>query len=372
MISALTLAAALPLAGMLLVALVNLATAPRLERAPPRRATPRVSVLIPARDEEANLAVTLPALLRSDYPALEVLVLDDESADGTAALVETLAARDEAGRLRLLRGSRLPAGWGGKNWACAQLARHAAGEVLLFCDADVTAAPDAIGRSIAAMQAWDAHVLTALPRQQMRGWAQHAVVPLVTQLPVLAALPLALVPRTRRASLGMGNGQWLAFTRDAYHAVGGHAAVAADVLEDVALARLAKRAGRRLVVALAPRTLCVRMYADARAMREGFAKNLYALLGGAPAPFAAALLGLALVLIAPLPLAAMGRPASPLPLALLFAVRGVAGATMRHGWRSVLLHPVGALAAAALALDSALRTRRGGVRWRGRPAVPTG
>jgi glycosyltransferase involved in cell wall biosynthesis len=95
-----------------------------------------VSLLLPARDEAENLREALPRLARLDYPALEVLVLDDGSTDATAAVVREHAARDP--RLRLLTGAELPPGWLGKNWACHQLGAAAAGEVLVFCDADVT------------------------------------------------------------------------------------------------------------------------------------------------------------------------------------------------------------------------------------------
>src|SRR5690606_308694 len=114
------------------------------------------------------------------------------------------------GRLRLLRGRPLPAGWLGKSWACHQLAEAARGEVLVFCDADVTVHPGALPRTIAAMERAEAGALTALPRQRLGTWAESAVVPLVAHLPVLALLPLPLVPRVRAPSLSMANGQWLA------------------------------------------------------------------------------------------------------------------------------------------------------------------
>jgi cellulose synthase/poly-beta-1,6-N-acetylglucosamine synthase-like glycosyltransferase len=330
------------LSAMLAVALYNLLTAPRLESAGEPSDLPLVSILVPARDEAENLRRTLPLLLRTEYPRVEVLVLDDRSVDGTARVAESLARADGA-PLRVLRGTDPPPGWVGKNWACQQLAQAAAGEVLVFCDADVDAAPAAVRRTVAALQRNDAGAMTALPRQRLDGWMQAAVVPIVVQLPVLAMLPLRLVPLTRSPSLSMANGQWLAFTRAAYDAVGGHAAVRGEVLEDVALGRLVKARGQRLVVCIAASLLGVRMYDSAAGMREGFRKNLYPL---------------------------RGTMMAMLPLALLAALRIAGALLVRHGMGTMLLHPVGAVLAAGLAMESWLGHQRGRVTWRGR-AVPT-
>jgi Glycosyltransferase like family 2 len=354
------------LAGMLAVALYNLATAPRLEAAGEPAARPYVSVLVPARDEAENLRRTLPGLLTLDYLRLEVLVLDDRSGDGTARVAEEIG-RGGGATLSVLRGTEPPLGWTGKNWACHQLAEAASGEVLVFCDADVEAAPASIRRTVAALQRHRAGALTAIPRQRLDHWMQAAVVPVIVQLPVLSMLPLRLVPAVRAPSLSMANGQWLAFTRAAYDATGGHAAVRWEVVEDVALGRLVKARGHRLAVCVAASLLAVRMYAGPAAMRDGFRKNLYPLLGGRRAPFAAGLALLSLAWLYPFAAALRGML---VPLALLAAVR-IAGALLfRQGWRTAALHPLGALAAAVLAVESWIGHERGRVAWKGR-AVPS-
>jgi len=364
-VSLLSLASAALLSLMLGVALWNLLAAPRLERAGNPRAFPPVSLLVPARNEAVNLRETLPALLGLDYPHLEILVLDDGSTDDTAALVDALA-RASDGRIRRLSGSALPPGWLGKSWACHHLAEAARGEVLVFCDADVTARPDALRNTVAAMESVGAGALTALPRQRLGGWAESAVVPLVAQLPVLALLPLPLVPRVRAPSLSMANGQWLAFTREAYRACGGHAAVRVEVVEDVALGRRVKAAGHRLLPVVSTSLLEVRMYRDAAALREGFGKNLFALTGGRPAPFLAALLLFALVAVHPWAGVMLGAPGALLPLVLLAAVRTCGALLFRHGLRSVLLHPAGSLLLVGIALESFAGARRGALVWKGR------
>lgn len=356
------------LGAMLLVALYNLATAPRLEDAGEPAHLPAVSVMVPARDEAENLRRTLPLLLASDYPHLEVLVLDDRSTDGTAEVAEALGGGDR--RLRVLRGTDPPPGWVGKNWACHQLSEAATGNVLVFCDADVEAAPAAVRRTLAMMQTHRAGALTAIPRQRLDGWMQAAVVPVIVQLPVLSMLPLRLIPILRSPSLSMANGQWLAFSRAAYDVVGGHQGVRDEVLEDVALGRLAKAYGERLVVCAAPSLLAVRMYSGVAAMREGFRKNLYPLLGGRRGSFAAALALLSIAWIYPFIGALRGTTAALLPLALLAAVR-IAGALLfRQGWRTVVLHPAGALLSMVLAVESWIGHERGRVRWKGRALPP--
>lgn len=362
---ALDLLSAVILGAMLLVALYNLATAPRLEDTGDPAHLPLVSVLVPARDEAENLRRTLPHLLALDYPRLEILLLDDRSVDGTADVAEEIARRGGA-PLRVLHGTDPPPGWVGKNWACQQLSEAAAGKVLVFCDADVETAPAAIRRTVAMMQRHDVGALTAIPRQRLDGWMQAAVVPVIVQLPVLSMLPLRLIPILKAPSLSMANGQWLAFTRSAYDAVGGHEGVRDEVLEDVALGRRVKACGDQLVVCPAPSLLAVRMYGGAAAMREGFRKNLYPLLGGRRTSFAAALALFCIAWIYPLLGVLRGTAAALVPLALLAAVR-IAGALLfRQGWRTVALHPAGALLAAVLAVESWIGHERGRVSWKGR------
>ena len=358
------------LTPMLVVATVNLVAAPRLHRQRPVPGTglPRVSVLVPARDEAENLRRLLPALLATEYASLEIVILDDESEDGTRDVFREFASD---ARVRTLEGESPPAGWTGKNWACHQLARAATGEVLLFCDADVRPGPHAVARTVAALERSRADVLTAIPRHERSGRFERAVIPLVAVVPVAALLPLPLVARTRAVSLAMGNGQWFAWRRAAYRRVGGHARVRSEVLEDVRLARLAKRSGLRLAVCVAPRDLVVRMYRGRAETREGFAKNLYPLVGGRPWTLAAALVVLLGAGLGPilLPVAAIGAGTGPvalLPLAELAAIRLMAAALVADPPGTVVLHPLGVLAVASLALESWRRHRRGTVAWKRR------
>ena len=311
-----------------LVACVNLLSARRLKLDPrATRTAGRVSLLIPARNEEENLRALLPI-----DDAAEVLVLDDGSSDATAQYATHA-------------GAPLPRGWTGKNWACHQLAQHATGDILIFMDADVRPSRGAVAATAALMRAQRADVLTAFPQQRFGGLVDAAVLPLVYQLPIAALLPLALVPRLRAASVSGGNGQWLAFTRVAYERIGGHAAVRGDVMEDVALARLAKRARLRVLPVLGAELLAVRMYADRAALYHGVCKNIVRIPG--------------LLLLLPLLLLSLLNP-------LAYLLRLLAAALFRQPLRTVLLHPAGVLLVTGLLLSAAVRRQH---TWKGR-AVP--
>jgi glycosyltransferase involved in cell wall biosynthesis len=257
------------------VALLNAFTFRRL--VPGEASAPRsgVSILVPARDEEETLPRTLPRLLAQG--ADEVLVLDDGSRDATRAVVERLALHDA--RLRLVPGEPLAEGWSGKNWACHQLAREATGDVLLFTDADVTWSPGALSALLAVHAREDADLLTVWPRQRCVTLGERAVVPLVDML-LISTLPALLAPLPWPASLTGANGQCMLWRRAAYDAVGGHAAVQGEVLEDVRLAQLAKGAGRKVVLRLGGRMLETRMYRSYAEAVMGFGKNALAAAGG--------------------------------------------------------------------------------------------
>jgi hypothetical protein len=351
-------AAAVFVAAQLAVALVNLRSFPRLPAAPSRTApgAPTVSLLVPARDEAATLPDTLPRLLHQG--ADEVLVLDDASRDGTGALLAEAAAVQP--RLRVLDGAPLPAGWNGKNWACHQLAQAARGELLVFTDADVRWEDGALDALLEAWRRDRPGLLTVWPRQRTGGPYERLVVPQVDMI-LLGALPHPAV-RLPFPALAGANGQLMAWTRAAYRAVGGHAEVRGEVLEDVRLAQRAKAAGVRLHLALGHPWLSTRMYRGADETIQGFAKNVLAAAGSAPALIGLTLLNL-LAYTAAWPLALL----EPRWLAV-----GVAGLALRavvagRSGRSPLEAPLQPLAPLALLpiVTLALR-RRGGYVWRGR------
>lgn len=332
----------------------------RLLRRPTATSTAtRVSVLLPVRDEALRVAPCLQALLGQQGVDLEVVVLDDGSSDGTAGLVRAVSDGDP--RVRLLTGGELPAGWLGKPYACQQLADAAAStsDVLVFVDADVVLAPYAVAATVALLEQTGLDLLSPYPRQEAPG-VTGLVQPLL-QWSWLTFLPLRRAERSRRPSLSAANGQLLAVRRDAYDRAGGHAAVRAEVVEDVELLRAVKRTGGRGGVCDGTHLATTRMYDSWEELVAGYSKSLWTL----PAPLVALLVA---VYIVP-PLAAL-RGSRIGAFGYAAGVAGRAVAARRTGSRALpeaLAHPVSVAAFAWLAGRSRLAHRRGTLTWKGRP-----
>jgi glycosyltransferase involved in cell wall biosynthesis len=235
----------------------------------------RVSVIVPARNEEAVIAACVNSLLPQPEIA-ELLVIDDQSTDRTAAVVQELTQNHR--KLRLLSLKELPAGWVGKNNAVWRGAREANGEWLLFTDADAVHEADSAQRALTVAAQQDAALVSFSPEQVMQSWYERALIPYV-YCRLASRFSYAEVNDVKK-SAAAANGQFLMIRRDVYNAVGGHASVADEVLEDVALATRVKRAGYRIWFGSGQRVVRVRMYRSFRAMCEGWKKNLYPLMGG--------------------------------------------------------------------------------------------
>ncbi len=357
-------------AGSLVAVALTVHTAWNLRayRRPPTDPPPvseRVSVLLPLRDEAHRVAPCLHAVLAQErVPDLEVLVLDDDSTDGTAELVHRVAAGDA--RVRVLAGRPLPAGWLGKAHACDRLAAAATGSVLVFLDADVVLAPCGAAASVTLLRGAGLDVGCPYPRQLADGLGPRLVQPLL-QWSFLTTLPLALAERSARPSLSAGNGQLLVIDAATYRRSGGHFAVRGEVLEDVALVRAVKRvAGRGGIVDGTTVATC-RMYDGWPDLREGYAKSLWAAFGS-PAGAAGALGLLGLAYVVP-PLAAVLAGSRMGALGYGVAVLGrwlVARRTRQRVWPDVLAQPASVVVFGWLVVDSWLRRRRGGLVWKGR------
>lgn len=334
----------------------------------------RVTVLVPARDEAHRIGPCLAGLLQQDHPALRVLILDDGSTDGTGALVRDAVAADP--RFTVLDGGdgAVPPGWLGKPWACHRLARAALAaleppDLLLFLDADVALAPDAVRRIAGLMAESGLDLASPYPRQATGTWAERLVQPLL-QWSWLTTLPLPLAEASARPSLTAANGQVLALRPSAHARIGGHAAVRGDVLEDIALARAVKAAGGRAGVTDGTDLATCRMYHGAADLTDGYAKSLWAAFGSPLGSVGATgLLTLAYVLPPGAALLA-GTPTTRALGALGYAA-GVAGRVVvarRTGGRAgdAWSHPLSILALDGLTALSWWRHRRGTLTWKGR------
>lgn len=250
---------------------LNLLLVPRLRPRPMPAATPRVSVIVPARDEERSIKRTVRALLAQTWPELEVVVVNDRSTDATAAILSSIADP----RLIVVNGVEPPSGWLGKPHALHLGAQRATGELLLFMDADIIYAPDAVAAAVTRLEESGASMLSLLPHFELHGFWEHVAIP---NLAVVAftMLPLWLANKTRIPLFGAGGGPGNLIRREDYDAIGGHETLKDAVVDDVALARLVRRSGRRSEVALANDLISLRMYHGLREIVDGFTKNAFA------------------------------------------------------------------------------------------------
>jgi len=326
---------------------------------------PTVSAIVPARNEEATIAAAVESL--AAQPEIkEIIVINDQSTDGTAAALTQLSSR--YAQLRILETRELPSGWVGKNYAVSLGAAQATGDWLLFTDADGVHLPGSTAHALADAEETGAGLVSYSPEQETRSWWEKALIPFVyTRLAHKYSYGEVNHPDSTAAA---ASGQYLLIRREDYALIGGHAAVAGEVLEDVALARLAKQAGVRLRFASGNGIMRVRMYRTFAAMWQGWTKNLYPLMGGTSRA-----VGRELFRVVP------WIPLLVLPLALAHLIWGALGVALlagRHAAYAADLRrnrfpaplalyylPGVALYAAAL-LNSEWRYARGSVAWKGR------
>jgi hypothetical protein len=340
----------------------------RLWRRPPaaRPIGERVTVLLPVRDEAERVGDCLAAVLASGHvPNLEIIVHDDDSRDATATVVTTIAAGDV--RVTLQRGAGPPDGWLGKPHACAQAAAAATGDVLVFLDADVTLGRDALARTVALLRDTGHDLVCPYPRQAAIGAAERLVQPLL-QWSFLALLPLRLAERSSRGSLTAANGQLLCVDAAAYRRAGGHGAVRAEVLEDLALLRAVKRTGGRGCVADGTDLAVTRMYRSGAELRDGYAKSLWAAGGGRPAASVAQVGLLGWLFVLPALAAVRGSRVGLAGYAAGVVGRLVAAkACGARAWPDAAAHPLSIGVLGWLTALSWTRRRDGTLRWKDRP-----
>ncbi|MFM8426655.1 MAG: glycosyltransferase [Chloroflexota bacterium] len=348
---------------------------------PAPTSAPKVSVCIPARNEETNIRRCVEAALRQDYPDFEVIVLDDRSTDSTLTLLKEIASRDS--RLLPISGSDLPEGWAGKPHALYQASALAKGEWLCFVDADTFLAPNALSAVYAKAIKTQADLFTVMTKQILGSFWERTVMPLV-----MTALSVGFSPRkvndpSRRDAVA--NGQFFFIKRSIYDLVGGHEKIKDQIVEDKALSENVKWNGHRLVVANGMQLISTRMYTSLETMWEGWTKNIYLGLRDHPSMLLLGAFGATLAL-----LAALFLPVWPL--------LGVTWYLREGGWMALLVviealfvwgylifirarvaqemeiprwyaftTPLGAGVFAAMMLTSAWKVISGqGVTWRGR------
>ena len=374
------------LLGGMATLLANFAVWRSLAPAPVPVDAPMISVLVPARNEARNIVDCVGSLLRQAYPNYELIVMDDQSDDGTGELVERLFAEHPGVKTRLLRGSTLPEGWTGKGWACHQLAAASSGEFLFFTDADTTHAPGLLAAAVAHAQETRASLLSAWPRFLTGTIGEMLIVPtiavvgltmvhywLIALLQRWPALAKRLGARVTRV-MGGANGQFMFFTRAAYEAIGGHASVKSHVVEDVALGReITARIGEgmRLINCDSARFSTVRMYRSFGESWAGFSKNLRAAFDRQRVLFWLFVASLFFGWL--LPSVMWTWDAGKLALCnalLVWALRWMVTLRLRMSPLSALLHPASIAVFIGIALNSWRLSHGKGVTWKGRTYRP--
>ena len=332
---------------------------------------PAVSAIVPARDEEATIAHTVESLA-AQTEISEIIVVNDQSTDGTGAILRGIAAR--LPNLRVLETPQLPEGWVGKNHALDIGAKAAHGEWLLFTDADTEHLPGSTSRTLADAAERGAAMVSYSPEQETRTAWERALIPFI-YCRLAEKFSFARVNRDELPDAA-ANGQYLLVRRNAYDAVGGHRAVAGEILEDVALARRLKQAGYVIYFAPGKGIARTRMYRSFGAMWQGWTKNLYPLLGGSAIAVVSELFSvIPWVALAFLCAGAVGgarpigRALLALGLALLAGRHVVYAVELRRNHypaRIILYYVPAVLLYAAALIASAWKYARGTVVWKGR------
>ncbi len=320
--------------------------------------TETVSVLIPMRDEAANVDGVIDSIQSStNLSQWNLTVLDDASSDDTGAKLQELY-------VKAISGNPLPEGWLGKNWACWQLANSSDGTYLVFIDADVRVFPEAISSSITLMNQLEWDFISPYPRQIAKSFLERLIQPLL-QWSWLASVPLRLAQRFRISSMTIANGQFFIVKRSAYFSVGGHESIRTEVLDDLRLARTLIDAGFKGGVAEGSDVVECRMYDNSSELINGYTKSLWNAFGG----LLGTLFTIVLIFttqVLPVILGLSGFALGWLAFMLSAFTHAVAAARTKSSTANIFLHPIASVFLILLILESLRRKKQGKLVWRER------
>lgn len=346
-----------------LVAFSNLLSAPRLHAKHLENYTTRVSVCIPARNEENNIANILYDLSAQTYPGLEILVLDDCSEDNTYKTAKFYSKKHK--NISVISGKPLPPGWTGKNWACHQLSIKAKGSIIFFIDSDVILAPWVIESAIACMNHYKLSMLTAFPAQKMVTFSERLIVPLMDWI-LLTFLPLKMVYLCSWISFVAANGQFIAFRKDAYDKIGGHNAVAKMIVEDMELARNIKKQKFKMMTFAGYKGAACRMYSGFTDAFKGFTKNFYPGFNTGIIQFCFMLLFLNFLYTLPFILLFFSKNFIAI-VVLIIIQRILISLTNRQNFLiNSVLHPLHMIIMTLVGINSVHKSSKGKLKWKGR------
>ncbi|MDG2470330.1 MAG: glycosyltransferase [Pirellulaceae bacterium] len=333
-----------------------------------------VSVLVPARNEEAGITKTLTHLLASDYQALEIIVLDDHSEDLTAELVKDFARADS--RVKIRHSDELPAGWCGKQFACWQLSKAATGRYLLFLDADVRIHPDAISKTVSQFVDGNSNLISCFPKQETGSLLERLLIPLI-HFVLLGFLSIRQMRIRSEPAFAAGCGQFFFTDRESYLAAGGHKEIRGSLHDGIQLPRTYRTAGLRTDIFDGGDLATVRMYSNAREVWGGLQKNASEGLGH---PRLIVPVSLLLFIGQILPFLAIGfsHLLSTVGFYIFLAAalvswlpRFVGTIRFSQSWIGALLHPLGVLLLLMIQWTALIKLMQGkGGNWKGRSYQP--
>ena len=351
---------------LLILCIINLITIQTLTATEEIKNIGKVSVLIPARNEELNITNCLSSVLNQSYIDLEVIVLNDGSTDKTSELLKSFTDT----RLKIINGLPLEQGWVGKNFACHQLQKSATGSYLLFVDADTVLHKSCVASAVKFAEENSTDLLSVMPNELSETFWEKLVIPML-YFAVTVFLPFPMIERSAKKQYAMGNGQFMFFKREFYDKIGGHESLKSKIVEDVWLARRVKEFKGKLIFANASSLITCRMYRNLGEVWGGFSKNLFAGLSFSEAGLAFTVLTyLILFVMPPLLLLTGFMELSFINFAIVsipIIMRLLQAFKFNQPLLFSFLNPLSALFIVAVALNSFRLIRFGnGASWKGR------
>ncbi len=335
---------------------------------------PLVSVLIPARDEEKNIYRCLRSLAKQDYPNIEILVLDDNSKDKTANIVEEFASKDR--KVKLIRGKPLKTGWLGKSYACHQLSENANGDYFLFVDADTLHFPDSISSALASLTCNGLDAISVFPKQITVTIHERMMVPCANFI-ILSFLPLILIKKTRYPLFCTAIGQFMLFKRSVYEEIGGHKSVKGEILDDVHISKQVKRCGYRFMIFDGRSNIYCRMYRSLKEVIRGYTRAIFAAFDYNILIQSIVIVLVFFIFLLPFILLPLGIlifdwsgliiSTIVLQIIIILAFKVVLAIRFKSRILEIFLHPLSMIYLILISINSIIQTKFGpGIIWKGR------
>jgi len=334
---------------------------------------PLISVMVPARNEEECIKRCIVSLTKQDYKNIEILVLDDNSTDNTAKIVEELSKKYS--NVRFYRGEPLKKGWLGKSYACHQLSKHARGKYIIFTDADTLHFPDSISSAVACLVRYKVDALSVFPMQIMVTMHERMMVPFGNYI-ILALFPLYLMRRAKNALFCTAIGQFMLFKTEVYRKIGGHKSIKGKILEDVKISKQVKKSGYKFMIFDGRTNLYCRMYKNFRDVVRGYSRVLFSAFDYNLFMMSMAIVLIAAVFLMPFIMLLIGIllnwPAIVietiiLQIIIVLITRVIFSIRFKCRAVDILLHPIAMVYLIFIAVKSILDIKfRLGLKWKGR------